>query len=419
MMYFSQMLNYQRFNLAVSQRHLYTHHLTRYPIKVRTCRVKEKNNLQELSAWLMEAYLFTPACIKLSFASVLLLGVLISISEQFTVSDKDGAATIALYKLGNRAKMEEQLLGAAPSSIAFGPNVGSTAGEYILYFMQAVCKIQSCSSSDVEDFSNLPLDLNMTGFDTFSQHCRDEIDCSSMSKKYRTIDGTCNNLKNKRSLYGSVGTPLERFLPAAYSDYISEPRKYGKNGDMLAPARFISERVLPDVKILNDKMTTMMVYYGQLIAHDFVQTDIIKLDGENVPCCSGLTYDGCVEMPVTACDTFYSQFGRDCISLARSKATVSSDCKFGKREQENIITTFMDASFMYGSSDDLATSLRKPIKGKLIKSPGQLLPIDKVNGCTFQDKNCNFVAVVHLSSVPLATLHCLLPSSLAISNKSY
>ncbi|KAG1713929.1 Gag-Pol polyprotein [Nymphon striatum] len=156
--------------------------------------------------------------IKLNFASVLLLGVLISISDQFTVNNNASAINIALNKLTARADAERKLLGTN-KVIHHGANFENTAGEYILYYMQAVCENQSCSSSDVQAFSNLPLGLHKAGFDTFSQHCRRQIDCSGISKEYRTYDGTCNNLiRRETSLYGSVGTPLERFLPAAYSD---------------------------------------------------------------------------------------------------------------------------------------------------------------------------------------------------------
>ncbi|KAG1713932.1 Chorion peroxidase [Nymphon striatum] len=260
--------------------------------------------LGEIEAVIKLSYHSQRAYIKLSFASVLLLGVLISISDQFAIHYNASAVHIALNKLRVRADTERKLLA-------------------------------------VQDFSKLPLDLHKAGFNTFSQHCRDEIDCSTKSRKYRTADGTCNNLYNLNSLYGSVGTPLERFLPAAYSDYISEPRKYGKNGDLLNPARHISEKVMLDIEIMNDKMTTMMVYFGELLVHDFVQTDIIKC----------------------------------------------------KREQENAITSFIDASFLYGSNVKKARSLRW--NGKLRydgSNDASMLPVDKVDGCKFESKNCNFIA---------------------------
>ena len=34
--------------------------------------------------------------------------------------------------------------------------------------------------------------------------------------KYRTLDGTCNNLKVPK--WGTAGTPLQRILPSAYAD---------------------------------------------------------------------------------------------------------------------------------------------------------------------------------------------------------
>ncbi|KAG1713918.1 Chorion peroxidase [Nymphon striatum] len=256
--------------------------------------------------------------------------------------------------------------------------------------MQAVCEKQSCSAADVKSFSKKYL-FYKRGFKTFSQHCRLQPYCSGRSNEYRTFDGTCNNLGS--TLYGSVGRPLERFLPAAYSDYISDPRKYGKNGDLLLPARHISEKVMLDIQILNDKMTTMMMYFGELLVHDFAKTEIIKLEGKNVPCCSHIPYDGCISMYVSPRDTFYSQFNVGCLNLTRSKATVNGDCKFGKREQENAITSFIDASFLYGSSEDQSTILRLNANSEQLKSShGSLLPDSGPDGCYIHYNRCPFIA---------------------------
>lgn len=53
-----------------------------------------------------------------------------------------------------------------------------------------------------------------------------KVTCNSQSK-YRTYDGTCNNLKNP--LDGSANTPYARFLSPAYDDKVNSPRTLCKN----------------------------------------------------------------------------------------------------------------------------------------------------------------------------------------------
>jgi hypothetical protein len=50
------------------------------------------------------------------------------------------------------------------------------------------------------------------------------ITCDSISK-YRTIDGSCNNLVNP--YYGKANTPLTRLLPAVYEDGLGSARATG------------------------------------------------------------------------------------------------------------------------------------------------------------------------------------------------
>lgn len=51
-----------------------------------------------------------------------------------------------------------------------------------------------------------------------------KVTCNPQSK-YRTYDGTCNNLN--RPLDGAANTPYSRFLPPAYGDKIDSPRTLG------------------------------------------------------------------------------------------------------------------------------------------------------------------------------------------------
>ena len=91
--------------------------------------------------------------------------------------------------------------------------------------------------------------------------------------KYRTIDGTCNNLR--RPLLGASNTAFRRVLSAVYEDGVSQPvgsqqQLMGRFFDPPWPsARHLSEQI---VAIENDihskKLTHMHMQWGQFLDHD-------------------------------------------------------------------------------------------------------------------------------------------------------
>jgi hypothetical protein len=64
-----------------------------------------------------------------------------------------------------------------------------------------------------------------------------DINCDSL-QKYRTIDGSCNNLEVP--LLGRSSTPYKRYLPTAYDDELGTPRKTATSGRPLPNARYIA-----------------------------------------------------------------------------------------------------------------------------------------------------------------------------------
>ena len=92
------------------------------------------------------------------------------------------------------------------------------------------------------------------------------------NEKYRSLDGTCNNLLNP--LLGSIETPHKRLLKPEYEDGFSKPRNKASSGlaDLPSP-RYISLALNSDPEnILELIWTNMWVTFGQFIAHDISST---------------------------------------------------------------------------------------------------------------------------------------------------
>ena len=91
--------------------------------------------------------------------------------------------------------------------------------------------------------------------------------------KYRTIDGTCNNLR--RPLLGASDTAFRRVLSAVYEDGVSKPvgsqqQLKGRFFDPPWPsARHLSEQIVAvDNDINSTKLTHMHMQWGQFLDHD-------------------------------------------------------------------------------------------------------------------------------------------------------
>lgn len=92
-----------------------------------------------------------------------------------------------------------------------------------------------------------------------------QIKCDP-NEKYRTVDGTCNNIDN--AYWGATRSPSRRLLPPEYNDGKDEPRG-GKNGTSLPPSRKVSLAVhigKDDSFQLN--VTHMAAQFGQFLDHD-------------------------------------------------------------------------------------------------------------------------------------------------------
>ncbi|CAH0405563.1 unnamed protein product [Chilo suppressalis] len=184
------------------------------------------------------------------------------------------------------------------------------------------------------------------------------------SSKYRTQDGSCNNLEHPY-LWGVSRTPFRRVLPPDYGDGISSPRT-AVDGSSLPSARDVSVTVHRPSYPHDTSFTVMLAVWGQFIDHDITATALSK--GENssaLSCCDPNLppHPECFPVRLDAEDPFYQEYNVTCMEFVRSAPCPT--CYFGPREQMNQATAFLDGSTVYGYTEERATSLRLQANGRL------------------------------------------------------
>ena len=206
----------------------------------------------------------------------------------------------------------------------------------------------------------------------------DAIDCTDycLHSKYRSYDGTCNNAKHPR--FGAAGTALPRLLEADYENDINLPRGWSQTDPFSPPkpsTRVISTQLFSAQNVSgHNRNTLMLMQIGQFLDHDLDMTPIVPSDKVfvNGSKCDELCGNEppCFPIIIPPNDTRIRN--AKCMAFTRSSAVCGSgsgSVLVGKaayrREQINSITSFVDASQVYGSSEDLATRLREPGTGKL------------------------------------------------------
>lgn len=173
--------------------------------------------------------------------------------------------------------------------------------------------------------------------------------------EFRTIDGTCNNLKAKD--WGKAGVPFLRVLPAVYED---------NRGKMLTSRpnpREISNKVLSQKSPIpnKSKLSSFVFTWAQFIDHDMDITPVNQRDRASIP------------LPANE-----PNFSQD-ISFSRSEV-VRGTGRSNNREHPNNLTAWMDGSQVYGSDAHRANWLRTFSNGKLKTSSGNYLPYNTIDG---------------------------------------
>ncbi|EFX83339.1 hypothetical protein DAPPUDRAFT_240129 [Daphnia pulex] len=168
--------------------------------------------------------------------------------------------------------------------------------------------------------------------------------------KYRTFDGTCNNLRQPS--WGSARSPLERLAPPEYDDGIWEP-KIRKAGKQLPNVRLIRNVLVTDGNYPAVDMTHMFMQSGQFVDHDMVQVPQFRTANQsNIECCTAdggiispeMRHPHCFPIDIQANDPFYGPRRVRCLNFVRSMIAPRIECRMGYADQMNQLTHFIDAS---------------------------------------------------------------------------
>ena len=211
--------------------------------------------------------------------------------------------------------------------------------------------------------------------------------CDKLAK-FRSFDGTCNNLQNP--LVGSAGIALPRYKstkPTNIQDPIKnmtfgqslsvEPNKAKKNGchlrKNLPNARLVSRIIHVDKDAPSTNATHFTTQFGQFVDHDITLTPTEAID----QCCDDASAgdERCLPIDVSK-DEYFNSINITCLHFTRSVPHCEENG--GRRNQLNGITSYVDGSQIYGSDLETAKKIRTFANGELkvtVRDSGNLLPM--------------------------------------------
>jgi hypothetical protein len=183
------------------------------------------------------------------------------------------------------------------------------------------------------------------------------------NREVRSYDGSDNN--RREDDWGSAFSQLQRLADANYSDDVSSMIFTDRAG-----ARQISNTIVnqePGENLPNAFGTSDFTWqWGQFIDHDLDLTDGSADEPQPIPVPSG--------------DRYFDPAGTGTAVIPFNRAIYDPDTGYdagNARQQENEITSWIDASMVYGSSAERAAALRVgPDSPLLATSSGNLLPFN-------------------------------------------
>uniref|UniRef100_A0A7N8XS90 Eosinophil peroxidase n=1 Tax=Mastacembelus armatus TaxID=205130 RepID=A0A7N8XS90_9TELE len=187
-----------------------------------------------------------------------------------------------------------------------------------------------------------------------------QSDC--LSNRYRSITGECNNRSDPR--WGAANIPYSRWLPPEYEAVWGIPRgwdpEHTYHNVSLPPVREVLFTHNDNIS-LDSTLSHLLVEWGQWIDHDMVltpQSSSTVSFRTGADCTHTCSRDApCFPIQIPLSDPRYGV--QSCMPFFRSAPSCGAGIlPHRQREQLNAITSFVDASMVYGSSTSLASALR-------------------------------------------------------------
>ena len=182
--------------------------------------------------------------------------------------------------------------------------------------------------------------------------------------EFRSFDGTGNNETNDD--WGAANTQLVRLTTVEYGDgnagdFPALAERFHADGVTTINPREVSNILFAqDTSVLNDRGLTSFVFqWGQFLDHDMDLTEdpvpvgVVTVPGEDI------SFGVPANDPVFPINTFIPQL--------RSRFEFDDE---GVAQQINQITSYVDGSNVYGSSEERAEALRSHFGGFLLTSDG-------------------------------------------------
>lgn len=179
--------------------------------------------------------------------------------------------------------------------------------------------------------------------------------------EFRTYDGTNNNLVNASTwAYGATDIPLMRTMDAEYGS-LDEFNALG--GENRPSPRVVSNTLInQDVSIPNSfDLSSLVFTWGQFLDHDIDLTPESHVEFEPIEVAAN-------DPTFTVDIPFFRSEIHDGTGVTNT------------RQQTNLITSWIDASNVYGSDETRANWLRTFSDGKMKTSQGDLLPYNTLSG---------------------------------------
>ncbi|KAK6174180.1 hypothetical protein SNE40_017504 [Patella caerulea] len=217
--------------------------------------------------------------------------------------------------------------------------------------------------------------------------------CPNSGRLFRTADGFCNNIL--RPSLGQSFERFKRFRRANYNGRKGLPRIFGRCRRvgtrrcvrrLLPSARTVSTVIHPEVKTQSIG-TVMRMQWGQFLDHDFTAAAVEQPESARTCCEQAASNprifrgtDDCFPIRIPQTPTPDRFFKQTCLELVRSRAIDANFTRRNPREQQNLLTSFVDASNVYGSDQETQDRLRAA-NGRMKTSAGNLLPRGRDEDC--------------------------------------